>query len=156
MRTLGLCGAVALSGCATTALMEQELTKTNTQTVLAFEATVFNKHDVQAGFEHYIGEGFIEHDARLSADPENAYRAVITREPREAHRTFMRSIAQGQLVATQSLWERGGGTAALTVVDIYRLREGRIVEHWAVAQEAGQSGKSAKPSDLRKSSQPPD
>jgi predicted SnoaL-like aldol condensation-catalyzing enzyme len=68
----------------------------------------------------------------------------------------MRSIAQGQLVATQSLWERGGGTAALTVVDIYRLREGRIVEHWAVAQEAGQSGKSAKPSDLRKSSQPPD
>jgi hypothetical protein len=60
---------LAASGCATTALLEQELVKTNTQTVLAFEETVFNKHEVQEAFRHYIGEGFIEHDPRLAGTP---------------------------------------------------------------------------------------
>jgi predicted SnoaL-like aldol condensation-catalyzing enzyme len=144
IRAFGVCSTiVAASGCATSALLEQELTKTNTQTVLAFEETVYNKHEVQEAFEHYIGDGFVEHDARLaggSATPdgpaaERAYRALIAREAPDAHRSFDRTIAQGELVATQSRWNRGARTgAALSVVDIYRLREGRIVEHWDVIE----------------------
>jgi predicted SnoaL-like aldol condensation-catalyzing enzyme len=147
MRAFGVCSTiVAASGCATSALLEQELTKTNTQTVLAFEETVYNKHEVQQAFEHYVGEGFVEHDARLAAAgrggdgraAERAYRALIAREPADAHRVVTRSIAQGELVATQSLWNRGARTGnAVSVVDIYRLREGRIVEHWDVIDGAG-------------------
>lgn len=150
IRAFGVCSTiVAASGCATSALLEQELTKTNTQTVLAFEETVYNKHEVQQAFEHYIGAGFVEHDARLVADPgsadgaaaERAYRALIAREAADAHRVFTRSIAQGQLVATQSLWNRDSRTGdAVSVVDIYRLREGRIVEHWDVIEAGGQRG----------------
>jgi len=150
IRALGVCSTImAASGCATSALLEQELTKTNTQTVLAFEATVYNKHQVQQAFEHYIGAGFVEHDARLVADPgsadgpaaERAYRTLIAHEPPDAHRVFLRSIAQGQLVATQSLWDLDSRTGnAVSVVDIYRLREGRIVEHWDVLDAAGQRG----------------
>jgi predicted SnoaL-like aldol condensation-catalyzing enzyme len=146
IRALGVCSTiVAASGCATSALLEQELTKTNTQTVLAFEATVYNKHEVQQAFEHYIGEGFVEHDARLAGAPsrrgaataERAYAALIAAEAPQAHRIFTRSIAQGELVATQSQWTRTGGAGdALSVVDIYRLREGRIVEHWDVVGDA--------------------
>jgi predicted SnoaL-like aldol condensation-catalyzing enzyme len=151
IRAFGVCSTiVAASGCATSALLEQELIKTNTQTVLAFEATVYNKHDVQEAFEHYVGDSFVEHDPRLlaparraGADPrqqaERAYRGLIAHDPAEAHRAFERTIAQGELVATQSLWYRGARSlAAESVVDIYRLREGRIVEHWDVVQPAGQ------------------
>jgi predicted SnoaL-like aldol condensation-catalyzing enzyme len=147
IRAFGVCSTiVAASGCATSALLEQELTKTNTQTVLAFEATVYNKHEVQEAFEHYVGEGFVEHDARLAGAPaaavgvaaERAYRALIAGEAANAHRTFTRSIAQGELVATQSQWNRGERTGdVLSVVDIYRLRQGRIVEHWDVLGGSG-------------------
>lgn len=147
IRAIGVCGSImAASGCATSALLEQELTKTNTQTVLAFEETVYNKHEVDEAFEHYVGEGFVEHDALLAgasgaadaAAVERAYRALIAREAPDAQRVFARSIAQGELVATQSQWNRGARTGdALSVVDIYRLREGRIVEHWDVIQAAG-------------------
>jgi predicted SnoaL-like aldol condensation-catalyzing enzyme len=155
----GVCSTiVAVSGCATTALLEQELTKTNTQTVLAFEETVYNKHEVREAFEHYVGEGFVEHDALLAGTSnatgrsdevvaERAYRALIAREAPDARRVFTRSIAQGELVATQSDWNRGARTGdALSVVDIYRLRDGRIVEHWDVVQPAGEkSGGGAVP-----------
>lgn len=150
MRAVGVCSTiVAASGCATTALLEQELTKTNTQTVLAFEETVYNKHEVEQAFEHYVGEGFLEHDAQLAGaartpdatTAERAYRALIASEPSDSHRVFARSIAQGELVATQSQWSRGARASdTLSVVDIYRLQEGRIVEHWDVIQAAGEAG----------------
>ncbi|HEY7928448.1 MAG TPA: nuclear transport factor 2 family protein [Steroidobacteraceae bacterium] len=149
IRAFALCSTiVAASGCATSALLEQELTKTNTQTVLAFEETVYNKHEVQQAFEHYIAPGFVEHDARLVAHPgsadgaaaERGYRALIAHEAPDAHRVFTRTIAQGQLVATQSLWDRDSRTGHAAVVDIYRLREGRIVEHWDVIEAAAERG----------------
>lgn len=162
IRALGACiPLVAVSGCVTTALLEQELVKTNTQTVLAFEETVYNKHEVQEAFQHYIGDGFVEHDARLAGIPrrsadgefgpatqaaQRAYGALIAAQGPQAHRTFGRSIAQGQLVATQSQWNRSARAGdTLSVVDIYRLREGRIIEHWDVSEptaavEAGGQG----------------
>ncbi len=150
IRTFSLCGAVAAAGgCATSAVLEQELTKTNTQTVLAFEETVFNKHEVLEAFGHYVGPGFVEHDPRLaggdaagSGDPpqtrvaRTAYAALLARLGPGSQRVFLRTIAQGDLVATQSRWTVGPAPA-INVVDIYRLSEGRIVEHWDVVQGRG-------------------
>ncbi len=132
--------ALAASGCTTTALFEQELTKTDTQTVLAFEETVFNKHEVAEAFEHYIADSFVEHDRELAGvrgeaargQAQGAYGALIARDGAQTHRVLERSIAQGDLVATQSLWTRGASPEAVPVVDIYRLSAGRIVEHWDV------------------------
>ena len=147
IRAFGVCSTlVAASGCATTALLEQQLIKTNTQTVLAFEETVFNKHEVQVAFEHYIGEGFVEHDPALAAKvdgtgsdsrqrAQRGYRLLIGREGADARRNVERSIAQGDLVATQSRWSHAlPGAAVFETVDIYRLQQGRIVEHWDVLE----------------------
>jgi predicted SnoaL-like aldol condensation-catalyzing enzyme len=147
--TFGVCGAVAAAGgCATTAVLEQELAKTNTQTVLAFEDTVFNKHEVSEAFTHYVGSSFTEHDLRLggradtqvsAADDKtaavHAYGMLLKALAPGSHRVFLRTIAQGNLVATQSHWDgQADGAATVAVVDIYRLNEGRIVEHWDVVQ----------------------
>ncbi|MGH8115390.1 MAG: nuclear transport factor 2 family protein [Rhodanobacteraceae bacterium] len=147
--TFSVGGAMAAAGgCATSAVLQQELTKTNTQTVLAFEETVFNKHEVSEAFAHYVGPNFVEHDSHLrgavekSADPQQppavpqAYAALIVRLGRQSQRVFLRTIAQGDLVATQSRWDTGQAPA-INVVDIYRLHEGRIVEHWDVIQDRG-------------------
>ena len=154
----------AAGGCATSAAFQQELTKTNTQTVMAFEETVFNKHEVPEAFAHYVGIDFIEHDPRLSGadaggadgadgaggagadDPGRgdraaavkAYGGLLRRLAAGSRRVFARTVAQGDLVATQSSWEGLAGPArSISVVDIYRLSEGRIVEHWDVMQGQG-------------------
>ena len=142
LRLLSLCtGCFAVAGCATAVLFEQELTKTNTQTVLAFEETVFNKHEVPEAFQHYIGDSFVEHDPGLAGvrgeaargEAQSAYAALIGREGVQAHRVLERSVAQGDLVATQSSWSRDERTSeSVAVVDFYRLSAGRIVEHWDV------------------------
>jgi len=139
IRMLGLCGAVAVaSGCATSALLEQELTKTNTQTVLAFEETVFNKHEVQEAFDHYVAPSFVQHDSRLSVDRGQAlaaYAMLVMRRFPQSRLMVERTIAQGDLVATQGRWQQSyGHSAPVAVVDIFRLRGGRITEHWNVVQ----------------------
>lgn len=190
--TFGVVGSLAAAGgCATSAVFEQELTKTNTQTVLAFEDTVYNKHEVSEAFAHYVAPSFMEHDPRLDgrdreaaaaakadapargtvdgvrreetarhgtaganrsrpADAQrsravrNAYQALLTRLGPASKRAFVRTIAQKDLVATQSRWSVGG-TSIIDVVDIYRLNEGRIVEHWDVVEGAAGNARGAVP-----------
>jgi predicted SnoaL-like aldol condensation-catalyzing enzyme len=142
-----LAATLALAGCTTAALFEQELTKTNTQTVLAFEETVFNKHDVEEAFRHYVGDSYVEHDRDLAGvrgeaargEAQNAYAALLARDGPQTHRSLERSVAQGEFVVTQSLWTRGD-RAAVSVADIYRLSAGRIVEHWDVVSATPEVG----------------
>ena len=138
-RAVGVCGAVVMaSGCATSAVFEQELAKTNTQTVLAFEETVFNKHEVTTAFNHYVGPQFKQHDPALAdgkAAALAAYDRLVTKVFPRSRLTVQRTIAQGNLVATQVLWEQDPlQSRRVAEVDIYRLENGRIVEHWNVAQ----------------------
>ena len=47
-----------------------------------------------------------------------------------------RTVAQGDLVAAQVFWDqKPGETRGVAMVDIYRLVNGKIVEHWDVAQD---------------------
>jgi len=140
-RVLVLSALVAgASGCASVAVLRQEEAKTNTQTVLAFEETIYNKHQVQEAFAHYVGQMYREHDARLGdGRREGAMRALtqLAAAYPGSRVTVQRTIAQGNMVAVQLIWNAQPPPArGVARVDIYRLEDGRIVEHWAVAQEA--------------------
>lgn len=110
----------------------------NTQTVLAFEETVYNKHEVREGFEHYVGPIYREHDPRIADGKEPAISTLsqlVARFP-GSRVSVRRTIAQGNLVAVQLLWtQQPEQPGAVVRVDIYRLENARIVEHWDVAQE---------------------
>jgi predicted SnoaL-like aldol condensation-catalyzing enzyme len=51
------------------------------------------------------------------------------------HLDFKRDIAEGNLVALHSHMVREPGNRGMAVVDIFRLENGKIVEHWDVIQE---------------------
>ena len=127
------------SGCAaSTAALRYEEAKNNTQTVLAFEETVYNKHQVPEGFAHYVGAGYREHAARLGEGREGAIRALsqLVHSYPGSRVTVQRTIAQGNLVAVHLIWNAQlPPDQGVARVDIYRLEDGRIVEHWDVAQE---------------------
>ena len=133
-------GAAAVAtGCATSGLLiDAEVARTNTHTVLAFEETVFNKHRVRDGFDRYVGAQFRQHSAMLPDDRDAAITALshlLTSEYPASRKVVERTVAQGDLVAVQVFWDqKPGQTRGVAMVDIYRLADGKIVEHWDVAQ----------------------
>jgi predicted SnoaL-like aldol condensation-catalyzing enzyme len=139
-------GAAAITtGCATSGLLiDAEVTRTNTHTVLAFEETVFNKHRVRDGFDRYVGAEFRQHSAMLPDDREAAIKVLIhllTSEYPASRKVVERTVAQGDLVAVQVFWDqKPGESRGVAMVDIYRLVDGKIVEHWDVAQKLAETG----------------
>jgi predicted SnoaL-like aldol condensation-catalyzing enzyme len=123
--------AVATWGCTTPPLLaDAETARTNTHTVLAFEETLFNKHRVEEAFGHYVARDFKDHGAALPG------RVSIGQYP-DARVVIERSVAQRDLVAVQIHWDqRPGQPHGVDRVDIFRLVDSRIVEHWGVAQDA--------------------
>jgi hypothetical protein len=72
--------AATTTGCATSrALIDAEVARTNTHTVLAFEETVFNKHQVKEGFERYVGPNCRQHSAMLPDDKVAAIKVLSHR-----------------------------------------------------------------------------
>jgi predicted SnoaL-like aldol condensation-catalyzing enzyme len=134
-------GAVTTTtGCATSRyLIDAEVVRTNTHTVLAFEETVFNKHQVKEGFGRYVGSTFKQHNPMLPDGKDAAIMALsnlLTNVYPGSRKVVKRTVAQGDLVAAQVFWDqKPGETRGVAMVDIYRLVDGKIVEHWDVAQD---------------------
>jgi predicted SnoaL-like aldol condensation-catalyzing enzyme len=131
--------AATTAACATSRfLIDAEVVRTNTHTVLAFEETVFNKHQVKEGFERYVGPSFKQHNPMLPDDKDGAIKALsdlLTNVFPASRIVVERTVAQGDLVAAQVFWDqRPGEPGGLAIVDIYRLENGKIVERWEVAQ----------------------
>src|SRR5450755_57212 len=131
--------ALTAAGCAVPgAVIRAEVARTNTQTVLAFEETVFNKHQVKEGFERYVGPDFRQHGSALPDDRQAAIAALselLTSRFPASRLLVERTVAQGDLVAAQVFWDqKPGETRGVAMVDIYRLQDAKIVEHWQVAQ----------------------
>jgi predicted SnoaL-like aldol condensation-catalyzing enzyme len=135
-------GTAAITmGCTTPRpLIDTELVRTNTHTVLAFEATVYTKHHVKEGFHRYVGPSFKQHDLQLPDDKDAAITALsnlLANEFPHSRMVVERTVAQGDLVAVQVFWDqKHGESPGVDMVDIYRLENGKIVEHWDVAQDA--------------------
>jgi predicted SnoaL-like aldol condensation-catalyzing enzyme len=139
LAALVLGAAASTTGCATSRfLIDAELARTNTHTVLAFEETVYNKHHVKEGFDRYVGPSFKQHNPTLPDDKDAAITVLtnlITNVYPGSRIVVERTVAQGDLVAAQLLWDQQPGDGrGVPMLEIYRLENGKIVEHWGVSQ----------------------
>jgi predicted SnoaL-like aldol condensation-catalyzing enzyme len=119
-------------------LIEAENARTNTHIVLAFEETVFNKHHVHEGFNRYVAPDYKEHDPTLGQDLDEAARKLndeLSEGLPESRVVVKRTVAQRDLVAVHAFWDqKPGATRGVARVDIYRLVNAKIVEHWVVQE----------------------
>jgi predicted SnoaL-like aldol condensation-catalyzing enzyme len=142
---LMLLAAAALSSACSTPrfVIEAENARTNTHVVLAFEETVFNKHHVHEGFNRYVAPDYREHDPSLPGDVDATARELnnqLTNVFPDSRVIVKRTVAQRDLVAVHGLWERSpGASRGVARVDIYRLVNARIVEHWVVKQAVSEN-----------------
>jgi steroid delta-isomerase-like uncharacterized protein len=123
----------------------------NKDTVTAFISDLFTKGDLSA-VDHYLSEDFVNHDPPLDlpADREGmrAAAAMFRAAFPDWHSDLGLLVAEGDLVAelfTASGTQLGelfgappsGREISLPGINIWRLRQGQIVERWGRLDELG-------------------
>lgn len=102
--------------------------------VVDFYRTVFIQKKVREGFELYVVPEYIQHNPLVPTGREAAVKLLTPRVTRESITDIKRVIAEGDLVVLHvhsrtNMMDRGRA-----VVDIFRVANGKIVEHWDVIQ----------------------
>ena len=103
---------------------------------ISFYKTAF-QGDPRKAVELYVGKEYIQHNPLVGdgKKPFIAYFERMAKEYPEKSIEFVRSVAEGDLVAlhTHQIWP--GGDEYVTM-DFFRFdKEGKIVEHWDAMQE---------------------
>lgn len=111
---------------ATTTLEER-----NTQTVLTAMRELFGEKDVTA-VDRYWAEPYVQHNPSMPNGLDTL--RVVAPTLQGFSWEPARIAAQGDLVFTHSR-VLGWAETPVIIVDIFRLQDGRIVEHWDVVQE---------------------
>lgn len=129
---LSLAAALALlTGPAAAATPEQ-----NKAVVVAFMETAFNAHRIDEAFERYVGPTYIQHNPRVPDGREASRRGLtmlVTNNPL-LRIEIKRTLADGDLVAVHFHQKRTPEVIGEAIVDIFRLENGRVVEHWDVVE----------------------
>jgi predicted SnoaL-like aldol condensation-catalyzing enzyme len=113
------------------------MSETNKTNTVAFHKKAVFEGDVENAFRIYAGSLYRQHNP-LIEDGMDGLRKFVTwmRADRpDAHGEIKRAFADGDYVILHSHW-RGlsDGPRGEAVVDIYRLDNGKVVEHWDVIQ----------------------
>lgn len=109
----------------------------NKDLVRSFISLGMNEGNPAEAARRYLTPSYRQHNPRVPDGPE-AYVRLITRlhEQSPAYRTEVkRMVAEGDLVVVHHHVRPAPEDRGRAVVDIFRLADGRIVEHWDVVQE---------------------
>ena len=108
----------------------------NKQTVIAFITRAFNDRQPADAVAQYVGSEYIQHDPQ-SPDGAEAFIQFATGFAGQFPQLSIdikRVIAEGDLVVTHLLITMAPENRGMAGVDIFRLQDGKIVEHWGVMQ----------------------
>ena len=132
-----LCAALAMAACATTAAnKEQDVAAKNKEMVIAFYNMIFQEHKVREALERYVGDRYIQHNPLAPNGTEaliNFMEPYFAKNP-QARSEIKRAAAEGDLVWLHVHARSNPGERGLAVVDIFRVENGKVVEHWDVVQ----------------------
>ncbi len=109
----------------------------NKNIVVDFYQGVFQKHEVKAYSDRYIGNQYIQHNPHVpdGKAPFVNYFTQYFKENPNAKSTIKRVVADGDLVWLHVHSTQNSPDLGTAVVDIFRVENGKIVEHWDVQQE---------------------
>jgi len=109
----------------------------NKRIVHEFYDLAFNQRNPAVAAEKYVGESYKQHNPTVGDGPEGFVQGMggfLNAVP-QLRVDFKRVIAEGDLVTVHSQFIPVPGTRGTAVVDIFRVENGKIVEHWDVMQD---------------------
>jgi predicted SnoaL-like aldol condensation-catalyzing enzyme len=104
----------------------------NKRTVVEYYELAFNEHEPEEAVEKYVGSRYIQHNPQAPDGPE-AFIAFVNAFP-EISVDIRRVIAEDDLVVTHGMVKFTADDRGTVAVDIFRLEDGKVVEHWDVLQ----------------------
>jgi predicted SnoaL-like aldol condensation-catalyzing enzyme len=118
------------------ALSQYRLTQANKALVVKAYQALFGDHDLTA-LDRYWAENYIQHNPTMKDGRDSVKQLLesmgITHWPKQKV-DFKRVIADGDLVMTEVVQPKMGDMPETVIVDIFRIENGRIAEHWDVMQ----------------------
>jgi predicted SnoaL-like aldol condensation-catalyzing enzyme len=115
---------------------QNDRTTTNKQRVVEFYDLIINKKDYAAASSN-IGDRYRQHNPLVADGPEGlaAFVDFLKAEHPGAHSHVKQVFADGDHVILHVHSMRPPHPRGRAIIEIFRLEEGKIVEHWDTIQE---------------------
>ncbi len=125
--------------------MSQTIESKNKVLVLGAFDTLFNKRDYAAA-EHYWSPNYIQHSAHIPPGRDGLFNLIKSIPPTLKYEPGT-IVAEEDFVIVHGRYSGHGLLANWIVVDIVRIKDGVLVEHWDVIQDEAtqESSKSGLP-----------
>lgn len=133
--------AVLSTSCATpqsaahNASVEAPVMSTR-EVVLAFERMAFDERRPTEAMERYAAPDFIDHDPNVRGDRASVIEHLnrLNWSTGAPQRTIVHLVVEGDIAIVHHHLVRTPGDVGIAAVDIFRVRNGQLVEHWDVLQ----------------------
>ena len=127
-----------IADAASSARAEQA--RRNKQMIAEYYHLALNDKNFPAA-RAYIGASYTQHNPEIENGPEGLAHFVewAKKELPDLRVDFIRMIADGDFVLMHNRGNNSPGTKA--VVDIFRIEQGKVVEHWDVLQDVPPTSK---------------
>ncbi|WOH84011.1 nuclear transport factor 2 family protein [Bradyrhizobium sp. BEA-2-5] len=126
---------LALASSSAIAAANEAQQEANRKAVLAFYEKGLNQKDADAALA-YVGNRYVQHNPGAADGPEGFRKFIgfLREKFPNSHSEIKRSFVDGDYVILHVHAVREPGTRGNAIVDIFKLEDGKIVEHWDVAQ----------------------
>ena len=125
----------------------QSSLEANKKVAQEFYDTIINKKDFESA-RKYIGKNYKQHNPLVADGPEGlkAFIEFLKTNFPEARSEIKRTLADGDYVVLHVHSIRPPNMRGRAIIEIFRLEDGKIDEHWDVIQEIPES--SANPNGM--------
>ena len=130
-----LAAAILLALVAPSAFAADAKQEANRKAVLEFYEKGINQKDADAAIA-YMGNRYVQHNPNAADGPEGfrKFIAFLREKFPNSRSEIKRSFVDGDYVIVHVHAVREPGTRGNAIIDIFKLEDGKIVEHWDVAQ----------------------
>jgi len=113
-----------------------KLKEQNKKTALEFYDAAINQKNFEAAAK-FLGPRYTQHNPNAADGPEGlkAFLAFLREKLPDYHSDIRRVFADGDYVILHVHNVPTPGARGFAIVDIFKLEDGKIVEHWDVKQE---------------------
>jgi predicted SnoaL-like aldol condensation-catalyzing enzyme len=137
-----ICVAIlVLAGISTSTLTysadsQEAIEEQNKQIAIEFYNAALNEKNWEKT-KSFIGNRYVQHNLHAIDGPEGlkAHIEFLKRDFPKNHGEIKHVLADGDLVALHIHCQRSPEMRGYAVVDIFRVENGKVVEHWDVVQE---------------------
>ncbi len=153
---LMLSTGLALSGCgaqeeapAVQDTSEADAQQAAKDMVIEFYNQAINEKDYEAAAQ-YLGDTYIQHNPVAADGPEGlkGYIEFLRNSFPEQHNEIKRAFVDGDYVILHVHSVQKPDTLGRAIVDIFRLEDGKVVEHWDVIQEVVDPAEARNPNGM--------